>query len=236
MAGGGIGVPRRTDPFEEAFAAVGASERRGGYIHFGARRTNPHNGIDLAVPEGTPIQVPASRAVLIGITREGSAAGRSMGNALIFFVPDERRPYFLALLHLSPRTFAHLRRSHVSIGSEMSSGPGTGSVVAYSGSSAIQSSAPHVHVTATTEFMFGGRVFTARNFLAMERGGELARYLRGKNFFALQTRARIRQPDSLSGYMDPAALMRDGSLRLSSQPQPALLASEGGRDRKLAAR
>jgi hypothetical protein len=221
-------IPRRADPFEEAFRLVERSKRTGGGIHFGAQRTAPHNGIDLFVPENTPLQAPAERAVLIGTTLESSAAGRSMGNALIFFVPNEGRPYFVALLHLSARTFQHLRRARLSVGSVVEARPGSeATAVAYSGSSACGPSAPHVHVTATTEFMFGGRSYTAEGFMEMYRRGELGTFLQGKNFYALMPASRYRQPNSLAGYLDPAELIRRRELRLSAQPQPPLVASRG---------
>ena len=223
-------VPRRADPFEQAFRLVERSERTNGGIHFGGQRTNPHNGIDLFVPEGTPIQTPAGRAVLIGTTRESSPAGRSMGNALIFFVPGER-PYFVALLHLSPRTFQHLRRSHISIGGEVAAGRSSeGTVVAYAGSSATGPSGPHVHVSATSEFQFGGKTYTAAEFMERYDRGELPQYLRGKNFFAIMPASRYRNPSSLQGYLDPAQLMRRQELRVASLPAPVMIASrEEGR-------
>ncbi len=220
-------VPVRADPFEQAFRLVERSERTGGGIHFGAQRTNPHNGIDLFVPEGTPIQVPAGRAVLIGTTRADSPAGRSMGNALIFFIPGER-PYFVALLHLSDRTFTHLRRARISIGTEVEAQPGgggRGAVVAYSGSTACGPSAPHVHVTATTEFQFGGRTYTAAQFMERYDSGSLSGFLRGKNFYALMTASRYRNPSSLSGYEDPSGLIRRQELRLASVPAPFVVAA-----------
>ncbi|MFH0885401.1 MAG: hypothetical protein V1861_06860 [Candidatus Micrarchaeota archaeon] len=220
-------VPRRADPFEQAFRLVDRSERTGGGFHFGAVRQTPHNGIDLFVPEGIPIQVPAHRAVLIGTTRESSPAGRSMGNALIFFIPNEGRPYFVSLLHLSPRTFQLLRRERISIGTEVEMRPGgEGSPVAVTGRSATGASGPHVHVSATTEFQFGGRSYSADSFMEMHQRGELGAYLRGKNFFALMPAARYRDPSSLAGYLNPADLIRQGALRMSSQPSPVLVARD----------
>src|SRR4030095_3908435 len=91
-------VPRKAEPFEEAFESVGFGTR-----YFGAKRGENyrHQGIDLFVGKNTPVQVPAREAILIGVTRhKGSDAGKTMGNALVFFVPDPQRTYFLAFLHL----------------------------------------------------------------------------------------------------------------------------------------
>jgi len=225
-------VPRRADPFEQAFRQVERSERTNGGFHFGAARQTPHNGIDLFVPVDLQLQVPAERAVLIGTTRESTPAGRSMGNALIFFVPNDGRPYFVSLLHLSPRTFQLLRREHIGIGTEVEMRPGRdGTPVAVTGRSATGPSGPHVHVSATTEFQFGGRSYTADSFMEMYRQNELGAFLRGKNFYALMPASRYRNPASLAGYVNPADLIRRGELRVSSQPQPALIArrEEGAR-------
>lgn len=212
------GIPRKIEPFEVAFKAVERSIQYGGNIHYAAPRKPPHNGIDLGVPEGTPIQVPADRVVLIGITKEKSPAGKSMGNALIFFVPNNGNPYFLALLHLSPKTFQQLRRSHFSIGSEIVSEPGVNTVVAYGGKSGINNSGPHVHVNATTEFMYGGQNYTAIQFMGMYRQDKLEQFLQGKNFSSILPASRLHS-NSLAGFLDPTELIRKGTLRFSTQPE-----------------
>jgi len=223
-------VPRRIDdPFAQALARVAqaAAGKRGELIHFGAKRqTVSHNGIDLMVPSGTPIQAPAPRVVLIGMCRESERGpGASIGNGLVFFVPDERQPHFLLLAHLSPRTFTLLRRHGVPIGSEIVRESGEDSVVALSGASRA-GPAPHVHVTAATTFMHGGTIYSAQAFMEryrQDRGAFLSS-LRKTNFQAIMPRTRYGDPRSLEGYLDPLVLARGGSLRFSSLPEPALLA------------
>ena len=219
-------IPHRTDPFVQALQRVQASEHNGGNIHFGAPRETPHNGIDLGVSVNTPLQVPADKVILIGTTREDSTAGQSMGNAIILFVPDPVTPYFLALIHLSPKTFDHLHHANISIGTELTSESGLNNIIAYTGSSAIRNSAPHLHVTVATDFTFGGRNYTASEFMKMHTNRELSAFLQKKNFYAFVPSAHIRDPSSLVGYLDPTELIKNGSLRFSTEPRPRLLSKD----------
>ncbi len=207
-------VPRKTDPFERAFREVD-----GGTRYFGAPRgERRHPGMDLFVSKNTPVQPPADRAVLIGVTRHRkSEAGKTMGNALVFFVPDAEQPYFLAFLHLSPRTFRVLRERD--IGTEIHGETG-GRVVAYTGDSATERAGAHLHVTAMTTFQFGGTVYTAREFMEKYREGTLADFLGRRNFTSITPPGALRSRRSLAGYVDPMELVRGGHLRISSLPVP----------------
>src|SRR4030095_13918422 len=170
-------VPRKAEPFEEAFESVDSGTR-----YFGAKRgdNDRHQGIDLFVDKNTPVQVPAREAILIGVTKHKSDAGKTMGNALVFFVPDPQRPYFLAFLHLSPRTFKAL--SEADIGTELTRHEGESRVVAYTGDSATERAGAHLHVTAVSTFVYGGKVYTAEDFMSKYREGTLGDFLDGKNF------------------------------------------------------
>jgi hypothetical protein len=213
-------VPSRIEPFEAAIEDVRLKKSK---IYFGAprgegRSRHTHDGIDLGVAVGTPIQVPAQKAVLIGSCRESSAAGASLGNALMFFVPHEKEPYFLVMAHLSSRTFGLLRRSGIKFGREITDRPG-GAVVAYAGASRA-GPWPHVHASAMTSFQFGGRAYTAAAFMDMYRDDAIPR----TNFYALKPPARYRNSMSLTGYLDPIGLIDKGMLRFATKPAPQLVA------------
>jgi len=221
-------VPSRVDPFEAAIERVRRKESK---IYFGALRgegtdRSRHNGVDLFVPVGTPIQIPAPKVVLIGMVREArSGAGASMGNGIVLFVPDEKQPYFLQLAHLSPRTFGLLRRSGFRIGSMMVDRPG-GTVVAVAGSS-MAGAMPHVHASVMTSFRYGGKTYTAAAFLEMYRDGSIPR----ENFFAAKPPSRYGNSMSLKGYLDPMELIGDGRLRFANRPAPPLVAQRKEREK-----
>ncbi|VVC03527.1 Peptidase family M23 [Candidatus Bilamarchaeum dharawalense] len=202
-------VPRKVDPFEVAFEKLNASLRQGGKIHFNASRgSEKHAGIDLIVPNNTPIQLPVEKAVLIGTAR----GNESMGNALVFFVPDEKQPYFLFFLHLSAKTFTELKKQGISIGSEVSSSELDGKPIAYSGNTG-RSTSPHLHVSATVKLQSGQ---TAEEFMQMYREGSLPSFLQGKNFYPLQllgSGGLIKK-----GYIDPTDLILDRRLAICSLP------------------
>ena len=142
-------APRSTDPFEAAIQTIHLGSR-----YFGAGRDTAHVGIDLFVHMRTPLQAPVERAVLIGVTRADSIPGVSMGNALVLFVPNEKQPYFLALLHLDKKTFKVLKEKN--IGAELVSEPGVSRIIAYTGNSASGPN-PHLHVTAGIRFQLAGK-------------------------------------------------------------------------------
>ena len=208
-------VPRKADPLERGIEKV--SE---GTNAFGAMREDgPHRGTDFFVAKNTPVQVPAGTAVLIGVTRHSrTGAGYSMGNALVFFIPDPVNPHFLALLHLSPRTFRQLKESD--IGAVLRSGPGEGRIVAYTGDSATERVGAHLHVTAVTTFMYGVKVYTADDFMRRQREGTLGEFLEGKNFRSIVPRSGLRNRRSMEDYLDPMELIRNGQIRISSVPLP----------------
>jgi len=214
-------VPSRIDPFEKAIEDVRQKKAK---IYFGAIRgegaeRSRHNGVDLFVPVGTGIQIPARKAVLIGMVREaGTGAGASMGNGLVLFVPDEKRPYFLQLCHLSPRTFGLLRRSGFKIGSEILDKPG-GTAVAVAGSSRA-GAAPHVHASVMTSFQYGGKTYTAAGFLELYREGRIPR----GNFAGIRPPSRFRNPMNLAGYINPLEMMDRGRLRFAAKPAPQMVA------------
>jgi hypothetical protein len=214
-------VPRRAEPFEEAFATVDTGTR-----YYGAPRgKDRHQGIDLFVDKNTPVQVPANAAVLIGVTRhKGSDAGKTMGNALVFFVPDPAQPYFLALLHLSPRTFRLLKESD--IGTELALRRGESRIVAYTGDSASERAGAHLHVTAATTFMYGGTTYTAEDFMRKYQDGTLADLIRDRNFRSIVPPEALANRRTLEGYLNPMDLIRDGQLRISSLPLPQQLAKQ----------
>ena len=222
-------VPRKADPFEAAVEAVRkalslgkARKSASAPIYFGALRNegrSRHNGIDLFVPVGTPIQLPSSKAVLIGICRESSSgACASIGNGIVLFVPNENAPYFLLLAHLSKTTFRHLQRKGIKIGSEVIAEP-EGSVIAYSGESKAGPS-PHVHVSVTSAFQFGGKTYHSEDFLEMHRNGTIPR----KNFYAATPGQRRNNPKSLVGYRDPLAMIDSGKMRFTSLPEAVVIA------------
>jgi len=217
-------VPIKADPFEAAVETVRkalslgkARKSASAPIYFGALRNegrSRHNGIDLFVPVGTQIQLPSSKAVLIGMCRESSSgAGASIGNGLVFFVPNDNAPYFLLLAHLSKTTFKHLQHKGILIGSEVIAEP-EGSVIAYSGASKAGPS-PHVHVSVTTTFKFGGKNYRSEDFLEMYRN----RTIPPKNFYATMPEKRSNDPKSLVGYRDPLAMIDSGKMRFSSLPE-----------------
>lgn len=216
-------VPRKADPFERGIQKV--SE---GTNAFGAmREEGPHRGADFFVAKNTPVQVPADGAVLIGVTRHARrGAGRTMGNALVFFVPDPVQPYFLAFLHLSPRTFR--LSSESDIGKAIPARPGEDRIVAFSGDSATERVGAHLHVTAVTTFMYGGKVYEAGDFMRRQREGTLADLLEGKNFRSIVPRSALNDRKSMEGYLDPMELIRSGRLRISSLPPT--MAREPGRE------
>jgi hypothetical protein len=225
-------VPRRADPFDEAFATVNSGTR-----YFGAKRDNGdrHQGIDLFVDKNTPVQVPADGAILIGVTRhKGSEAGKTMGNALVFFVPDPERPYFLAFLHLSPRTFRLLKESD--IGTEFALRAGEGRIVAYTGDSATERAGAHLHVTAATTFMYGGTTYTAEDFLKRYQERTLGDFLKGRNFHSIVPPEALTNKGSMKDYLNPMDLVRDGRLRISSLPIPQQLVRERAGDERFALR
>lgn len=237
-------VPVKRDPFEKALKGVedsrlDAEKARTGRTrswrtwHFGGSRTYPHNGIDLFVNVNTPIQVPAhpdKSVFLIGVTRHDSPAGRSMGNALVFFVPDAEKPYFLAFLHLSDKTFKKL--NEMDVGRELLSESGKDNVVAYSGRTAA-GKGPHLHVTALTSFAFGGKTYTAEDFMKLHSEGKLRAELNKRNFFAVVSPHRTKNPKSMVGYLDPEELIRQGRLRVSSLPAKKIAAREEPRKQAL---
>src|SRR5271157_2386278 len=169
MAGVNGLVPARQDPFEDAIHAVHLGTRFFGAT--GPNRLTAHDGMDLFVPKGTPVQVPAEKVILIGVTRQDSVPGESMGNALVFFVPDKKQPYFLALLHLDRRTFKVLNERHV--GTELLSEPGVNRIVAYTGNSpSVQN--PHLHVTVAVRFQIYGKIYTAGDFMEIYDGNAMS--------------------------------------------------------------
>jgi hypothetical protein len=224
-------VPRRTDPFERALTRVDEGTNR-----FGARRDGiPHPGMDLFVPKNTPVALPAEGAVLIGVTHHArTGAGRTMGNALIFFVPDPDQPYFLALLHLSAKTFSVLKERD--IGAVLGPDSGRQGIVAYSGNTAAGKSGAHLHVTATTTFMYGGNVYTAADFLRRHQEGTLGEFMERRNFRSIMTPARVRNERSLEGYLNPLDLIQSGRLRISSQPQAQRVSQARAEERKVTLR
>jgi|GEM_PF-2910221 len=213
-------APRNVDPFKAAIESMHLGSR-----YFGAGRGTAHVGIDLFVHIRTPVQVPAEKAVLIGVTRSDSIAGITMGNALVLFVPDEKQPYFLALLHLDRKTFRVLREKN--IGDELSAEPGVSRIVAYTGNSA-SGPIPHLHVTAGTRFQLAGKLYTAQEFMRMYKEKDLtAAFLRPLNPNGRSGVVSIKPPGNgiikdkkgllAAGYLDPEELMRKG-LRFSTQP------------------
>jgi len=223
-------VPEKIDPFVKA---VGDVRQKKAKIFFGAVRgegteRGRHNGVDLFVPVGTDIQIPAQKVILIGVVREAnSGPGASMGNGLVFFVPDEKQPYFLQLCHLSSRTFGILRRHGYKAGSEISERPG-GEAVAIAGSSRA-GAMPHVHASAMTSIYFGGKVYEAANFLEMYKEGKMPR----KNFAGVKPPSRFRNPMSLGGYLDPISLIDQGRLRFSNRPAPQLVAGMTEKEKRV---
>jgi hypothetical protein len=223
MAGVKDIVPVKQDPFEDAIQAVHLGTRFFGAT--GANRPSAHNGMDLFVPIGTPLQMPAERMVLIGVTRHGSKPGESMGNALLFFVPDKQQPYFLALLHLDRRTFKVLNEKH--LGTELLSEPGVSRVVAYTGNSPAVAY-PHLHVTASTRFQIGGNLWSARDFMEIYEAKTISpAFLKSLNPDVKSGVASIMPPAArgirgrkgllAAGYLDPEPLIGK-SLRFSTQP------------------
>jgi hypothetical protein len=223
MAGVDGLVPTRQDPFEDAIKTVHLGTRFFGAV--GTNRLTAHDGMDLFVPKGTPVQVPAEKAVLIGVTRQDSIPGETMGNALLFFVPDKRRPYFLALLHLDKRTFKVLKEKD--IGTELVSEPGVSSIVAYTGNSASMPN-PHLHVTATTRFQIAGKLYSAGDFMEIYEGKAMsAAFLASLNPDSKSGVTSITPPRArdikdrkgllAAGYLNPEELMGQG-LRFSTRP------------------
>lgn len=220
------------DPFQWALDRIKESRRgKCSFVrerHYGAMRTSQgkrHAGTDLFVP-ATPIQAPADRVVLIGVTRERSRAGRSIGNGIALFVPDSRLPYFLLLAHLSERTFEQrdgrdLGLNEKDIGREIVRIDGLDRRIAYTGSSR-SGSCPHLHITAATIFYWDEhRVYTAKRFMNMYERRDLGDFLRDRdrNFNAIVTPARTKNPMSLEGYLNPEDLIRTGRLSIRDKPE-----------------
>ncbi len=223
MAGVDGLVPARQDPFEDAIHAVQLGTRSFGAT--GPNRPTAHDGMDLFVPKGTPLQVPAERAILIGITRQYSKPGETMGNALLFFVPDKKGPYFLALLHLDRKTFKVLNERN--LGTELLSEPGVSRIVAYTGNSPAVPH-PHLHVTASTRFQIAAKMYTAADFMEIYEGKALSpAFLASLNPDGRSGVSSITPPSSrgikgkkgllAAGYLDPEKLIGHG-LRFSTAP------------------
>lgn len=250
----GTVIPKKVDPFTEAFRLLETSHRTGATRHFGAvRAITRHGGIDLEVAVNTPVQIPYDKVVLIGIcTERNEEAGDTIGNGLIFFVPDKKQPYFLLLAHLSPRTFELLSKDefqklrdtsligksdikkdragkgYLSIGAEIVREPD--GVIAYTGKSAVKKG-PHLHISTVTEFRLGGQLYTANRFMDLYKNGILGDFLRGKNFYAIKPPNRERHPMSLEGYINPTELVKEGRLRISSLPLPTAEVAKTGKQK-----
>ncbi|MCO5258667.1 MAG: M23 family metallopeptidase [Crocinitomicaceae bacterium] len=92
---------------------------------FGNRGSGFHNGLDIAVPQGTPVLAPKSGTV------KNVYSNTQGGNQLII---DHTQGF---------RTgYAHLSKSVVSIGQKIRKGQ----VIAYSGNTG-HSTGPHLHLT-----------------------------------------------------------------------------------------
>jgi len=225
-------VPKLIDPFKGALdllKEVIALSKKSWQppkrtIYFGAPRGGrSHNGIDLMVDRETPIQVPAPKIVLIGKCKDNVGPGKTIGNGLVFFVPNKDQPFFLLLAHLSKNTFKLLDKKGLGIGSVIERKPYENFVVAFSGASKA-GPAPHVHVSVTTSFMLGGTIYRAGDFLAKYNEGSLPGYLRGRNLNATKPAQRIKNPKSLKGYHDPLAFIEKNKLRFAALPEPIAIA------------
>ncbi|HLC68352.1 MAG TPA: M23 family metallopeptidase [Candidatus Bilamarchaeaceae archaeon] len=205
----------RTDPFKHAIRQV---IERTGTRYFGASRNHGskrHAGVDLVVRIGTPVLLPAPTVVLIGVCKKDSHAGQSIGNGVVFFVPDPEKPYFMLFAHLSGATLGLLNERH--IGREIRAEPGKPlPIVAISGNTQAGKT-PHLHVTTNRAFQFDGEVHTAEEFLRMYNEGTLSDFLNGRNFLAIVAPDRYRRATSLRDYYSPVKLMADGRLSITSR-------------------
>ncbi len=218
-------IRKPVDRFVHAWQRVEDAEslgEKGRAIFFGAyrnKRTSRHFGIDLPVPVGTPIQIPSENAVLIGKIRNHPQAG----NALFFFVPDDKQPYFVSFLHLSEKTFDILGKLKVRIGSTVSRNVGVDTIIAYTGESGNAQGHPHLHVTAME--VLHDPALTASHFQELYNSGTLADFLKGGNFAFLTTPARKLSSLSLEGYFNPVDLRRAGKLEITSVTPPVTVAT-----------
>ena len=210
------GTKASYDPFISGWERVEAAQAKGTQgkaIFFGALRDkgkSKHYGADIPCLPETPIQVPAERVILIGKLKDDPHAG----NMLVFFVPDEKKPYFVALLHLSENTFKQLSKLKIKLGDEINRKEGINTIIAYTGDTGSAQGHPHLHVTAMD--VLNDPEFTAVRFQGLYQGGHLKGFLKGQNFASITTPERKKDSKSLVGYLNPVDLKKDGLLVITT--------------------
>ncbi len=182
----------------------------------GKRITIYHNGADFFVdnPNGSKssIGVPSEKAVFIGrCTQEMNA---SLGNALVFFLPENKEKnypaHFMIMAHLGSKNL--LPKKY--IGREFSNEPGKDITIAQTRGIA-KGRDNHIHVSVTNEFYGFGRneSWTVDFFMQKYKDGTLTEFLKGRNFFAIVPKKR----QDRSAYENPIVLVESGQLKFSAR-------------------